>query len=156
MKTFLNLFTLVLFSLTVCFAQSSLPHPPEPPQSPGTHTESTTTNSCKTRININMNGNQKLKLRSDDHGFDMDLNFKKVKTSDIRRLLTKYLGTPTNSFRSTEEWTGQNKSYRVRLKKGNLDVSFDKDELPSLELEKMMTFTKDVFETLGLEVNLDI
>ena len=96
-----------------------------------------------------------LKLRSDNHEFDMDLSFKTVSTSDMRSLLVKHLGKPTMTKGKTETWTDEENTYRVKLRRGSIDVSLDRDMSSLAEEEKLMSFAKDVFAMLGWDVNID-
>jgi len=151
MKNLFASIVIILLFTQVSFAQST-PTPPAPP----TTTQSTTSSTSKsTKINMNLGKDQKLKLRVNDADFDLDLDFKKLNTSDIRALITQYLGDPKASFLGTEEWADAGKTYRIRLSKGSLNASIDKDEMSSEEFGELMSFTGEVLNKLGWEVDLN-
>lgn len=143
MKNLFSLIILVIFTVSFSFAQSK------------SKSTSTTRSSSKTNVKISMSGGDGLNLKINNSDFDMDIDFGKKETLDIRNLLTKYLGTPDKTSRGKEIWKGANGMYDIRLSKGNLEASFDKDDLTQSEVDDIRSFAKDVFMYLGWEVDLD-
>jgi len=129
------------------------PSSPAAPSSPSA--TSHTTSSSKTKIDINMDGDKKLKLRSDESDFTMDLDFEKVDTKEIRQLLVKHLGGASLDAGKTEVWSNKGGTYKIKLKKGSLDVSIDKDITNRADKDKLTALTKDVFDALDMEVDVD-
>lgn len=96
-----------------------------------------------------------MKLRSDDHDFDMDLDFKKVDTKSIRTILVQHLGQPNRTVGKKEVWTNPLGTYKIKLGKGNIDISIDKEITNQASEEKLMAFAKDVFDMLEWDIDVD-
>jgi len=149
-----NLFSFLMFALLflrICTGQSE---PPAPPSIPKTETTNSFSNFKTTTINFNNGRNHKLKLRVDDTNFDLDLDFKNIKTASIRRLITKYLGNSKSSFFSGEEWSDNEKTYRIRLCKGSFEVSVNRDEWSENDYQDFLSFAGDVLDELGWDINV--
>ncbi len=152
MKNLFSFFMFALLFLRICTAQSEPPTTPTPPK---TETTSSSSSFSATTINFNNGRNNKLKLKVNDADFDLDLDFKNMKTASVRRLITKYLGKPKTTFMGGEEWSDDEKTYRIKLRKGSFEASVNKDEWSKSNYQDFLSFAGDVLAELGWDVNLD-
>jgi len=110
---------------------------------------STTKKKSSQKVEINMDGN-KVSLKMDDNVFDLDMVFD-FDATEVIAAISEELGAPRKAGKF-KLWKGD--GYDIKVKNGNLDVFFNRNQVSKTYIRQMENIFADLFSDLELDIDI--